>query len=143
MVELATTHHFNFTVADMDRSLGFWRDTLGLEVLHDWVSDAGYLAEITGYPGVRLRLAFVRLPGRLRGVLDRPEPERDRRLARRRAAAGPPAPPRPAALAGRQLRPALPLARRRRPARGAPGHLRLLLGQAGAEPGRHRRVPAA
>jgi lactoylglutathione lyase len=63
MVELATTHHFNFTVADMDRALGFWRDALGLEVLHDWVSDASYLAEITGYPGVRLRLAFLRLPG--------------------------------------------------------------------------------
>jgi lactoylglutathione lyase len=63
MVELLRTHHFNFTVADMDRSLGFWRDALGLEVLNDWVSDAGYLTEITGYPGARLRLAFLRLPG--------------------------------------------------------------------------------
>jgi lactoylglutathione lyase len=63
MVHLLNTNHFNFTVSDMDRALGFWRDLLGLEVLHDWVSDAGYLAEITGYPGVRLRLAFLRLPG--------------------------------------------------------------------------------
>ena len=63
MVQLTTTHHFNFTVADMDRSLGFWRDALGLEVLNDWVSDAPYLSEITGYPGARLRLAFLRLPG--------------------------------------------------------------------------------
>jgi catechol 2,3-dioxygenase-like lactoylglutathione lyase family enzyme len=63
MVQLATTHHFNFTVADMDRSLGFYRDTLGLELLHDWVSDVGYLGEIVGFPGARLRLAFLRLPG--------------------------------------------------------------------------------
>jgi catechol 2,3-dioxygenase-like lactoylglutathione lyase family enzyme len=63
MVQLLTTHHFNFTVSDMDRSLGFWRDLLGLELLSDWVSDASYLAEITGYPGARLRLAFLQLPG--------------------------------------------------------------------------------
>jgi catechol 2,3-dioxygenase-like lactoylglutathione lyase family enzyme len=63
MVELLNTHHFNFTVADMDRSLAFWRDALGLELLNDWVSDAGYLSEITGYPGARLRLAFLALPG--------------------------------------------------------------------------------
>jgi catechol 2,3-dioxygenase-like lactoylglutathione lyase family enzyme len=63
MIRLLNTHHFNFTVADMDRSLVFWRDTLGLEVLNDWVSEADYLAEITGHPRVRLRLAFLRLPG--------------------------------------------------------------------------------
>src|SRR5438445_84137 len=38
MVQLLNTHHFNFTVADMDRSLRFWRDALGLEVLNDWIS---------------------------------------------------------------------------------------------------------
>ena len=63
MVQLLSTHHFNFTVADMERSLGFWRDALGLEVLSDWVSEAGYLAEISGYPKVRMRLVFLRLPG--------------------------------------------------------------------------------
>jgi catechol 2,3-dioxygenase-like lactoylglutathione lyase family enzyme len=63
MVQLLTTHHFNFTVADMDRSLAFWRDALGLELLSDWVSEADYLAEITGFPTVRMRLAFLRLPG--------------------------------------------------------------------------------
>jgi catechol 2,3-dioxygenase-like lactoylglutathione lyase family enzyme len=62
-MQLLTTHHFNYTVADMDRALGFYRDILGLEVLNDWVSDAGYLGEITGFSGVKLRLAFVRLPG--------------------------------------------------------------------------------
>lgn len=63
MLPLSNTHHVNFTVGDMDRSLAFYRDLLGLEVLSDWVSDAAYLAEITGYPGARLRLAFLRLPG--------------------------------------------------------------------------------
>jgi catechol 2,3-dioxygenase-like lactoylglutathione lyase family enzyme len=63
MVHLLNTHHFNFTVADMDRSLRFWRDALGLEVLNDWVSEASYLAEITGHARARMRLAFLRLPG--------------------------------------------------------------------------------
>jgi lactoylglutathione lyase len=63
MVQLLTTHHFNFTVADMDRSLGFYRDVLGLELLHDWESDAGYLRQIIGFPALRLRLAFLKLPG--------------------------------------------------------------------------------
>lgn len=47
----------------MDRSLAFWRDLLGLTVVHDWVSDADYLRQLIPYPGLRLRLAFLELPG--------------------------------------------------------------------------------
>ncbi len=47
----------------MDRSLRFYRDLLGLAVTADWETDASYLARITGFPGARLRIAFVTLPG--------------------------------------------------------------------------------
>lgn len=47
----------------MDRSIAFYRDLLGLELQNDWVSEAGYLRVMIPYPGLRLRLAFFRLPG--------------------------------------------------------------------------------
>ncbi len=63
MLALAAAHHVSFTVADMDRSLRFYCDLLGLEVLADWVSETDYLKTITGFPDARMRLAFLRLPG--------------------------------------------------------------------------------
>lgn len=63
MVTLSCLHHANFTVSDMDRSLRFYRDLLGLTVIDDWISDAGYLARITAFEGAKLRLAFLALPG--------------------------------------------------------------------------------
>ena len=60
---LSGTHHFSFTVSDMDRSLRFYRDILGLPVTADWETSADYLARITGFPGAKLRIAFVTLPG--------------------------------------------------------------------------------
>ena len=60
---VAGTHHFNFTVSDVDRSVAFYLENFGCEVLFDWESDAEYLAEIVGFPGVRLRLCFLKLPG--------------------------------------------------------------------------------
>ena len=61
MLALSTTHHVSIAVGDMDRSIAFYRDVFGLELLHDWVSDADYLGTITGFGSVRMRLAFLRL----------------------------------------------------------------------------------
>jgi len=55
-------HHTSFTVSDMERSLAFYRDVLGLEVILDQESTAEYLARITGFPGARLRIVHLRLP---------------------------------------------------------------------------------
>lgn len=62
MLALTSTHHVSFAVGDMDRSIAFYRDLFGLELLHDWVSEADYLGTITGFGTVRMRLAFLRLP---------------------------------------------------------------------------------
>ena len=56
-------HHHGFTVADIDRSLSFYRDVLGLEVLR--VSprrDLPSYEQILGYPGVALTVALLRHP---------------------------------------------------------------------------------
>ncbi|MBX6771027.1 MAG: VOC family protein [Chloroflexi bacterium] len=58
---LTGVHHTSFTVADMERSLAFYRDVLGLEVIRDQEGSAEYLARITGLPGARLRIVHLRL----------------------------------------------------------------------------------
>jgi catechol 2,3-dioxygenase-like lactoylglutathione lyase family enzyme len=51
-------HHFALTVSDMDRSLAFYRDLFGLEVLSDREVERDYVEEITAVgarPGGRRR----------------------------------------------------------------------------------------
>ena len=53
-------HHTSFTVSDMERSLAFYRDLLGMEVIGDQGGKGGYLAEVVGFPDVDMRVVFVR-----------------------------------------------------------------------------------
>jgi catechol 2,3-dioxygenase-like lactoylglutathione lyase family enzyme len=56
-------HHTSFTVADLDRSLAFFCDQLGLTLVYTReVSDA-YFGRIVGLPGCRVRAALLRIPG--------------------------------------------------------------------------------
>ena len=55
-------HHTGFQVADLERSLAFYRDVLGFEVAFAWSPRAPYIAELVGYPGVDLHSAILRLP---------------------------------------------------------------------------------
>jgi lactoylglutathione lyase len=54
--------HFGIQVADLDRSIAFYGDLLGLELVARWVRDEDYLQELVGYPGVELHVAVFRLP---------------------------------------------------------------------------------
>jgi len=56
-------HHTGFTVSDLDRSVAFYRDLLGCEVLASQEKQGGYLAAIVGYPDVHVRMAHLRVPG--------------------------------------------------------------------------------
>lgn len=55
--------HTGFTVEDIDKSLVFYRDLLGLEVLWQRVCDAEYLGKIVGYPNVEMHQALLSIPG--------------------------------------------------------------------------------
>ena len=55
-------HHTGFQVADLERSLAFYRDVLGFEVAFAWNPRAPYIEELVGYPGVDLHSAILRLP---------------------------------------------------------------------------------
>ncbi|MBI3967613.1 MAG: VOC family protein [Chloroflexi bacterium] len=60
---LTGTHHTSFTVSDLDRSLAFYRDVLGLEVTAEIGGSTPYVSKVVGYPDAKLRIAFLRLPG--------------------------------------------------------------------------------
>ncbi len=55
--------HAGLTVTSLDRSLAFYHDVLGLEVVMEQEKEGGYLAAIVGYPGTHVRMAHLALPG--------------------------------------------------------------------------------
>ena len=56
-------HHTCYTVSDLDRSVAFYRDLLGCEVVAEQEKEGGYLAAIVGYPDAHVRMAHLRVPG--------------------------------------------------------------------------------
>lgn len=54
--------HFGIQVADLERSVAFYGDLLGFELVAHWVRDQEYIQELVGYPGVELHVAVFRLP---------------------------------------------------------------------------------
>jgi lactoylglutathione lyase len=55
--------HFGIQVADLERSIAFYRDLIGLDLIARWVTDQPYSQELVGYPGVELGVAVLRIPG--------------------------------------------------------------------------------
>jgi catechol 2,3-dioxygenase-like lactoylglutathione lyase family enzyme len=56
-------HHTGLTVADLDRSLHFWRDAMGMELLFQQEKAGGYLEAIVGEPGAHVRMAHLAFGG--------------------------------------------------------------------------------
>ncbi len=63
MSDVLRIHHTGYTVSDLERSLGFYRDLLGLEVVATQEKEGGYLAAIVGYPDAHVRMAHLRVAG--------------------------------------------------------------------------------
>ncbi len=63
MSKVVAFDHFNVTVSDMDRSLAFWRDLLGLDLLGRGIVEYPHLDEIVGLPNTRIEWAELALPG--------------------------------------------------------------------------------
>ena len=56
---LTQVHHIGLTVSDLESSIHFYRDLLGMTVLRRRETDADYIGQQTGYPGVRLTVASL------------------------------------------------------------------------------------
>ena len=60
---MPSLHHTGLTVRDLDASLRFYRDLLGMEVLFEAEREGGYFGAIVGYPDACVRMAHLALPG--------------------------------------------------------------------------------
>jgi catechol 2,3-dioxygenase-like lactoylglutathione lyase family enzyme len=56
-------HHTGIQVADLERSVRFYRDVLGFELAFQWNPQAEYIRTIVGYPEVDIHAAVLRMPG--------------------------------------------------------------------------------
>ena len=54
--------HGGITVSDMDRSLNFYRDGLGLEVVVDRVASDAYLFRILALVATEVRIVYLKVP---------------------------------------------------------------------------------
>jgi len=57
------SHHTAYQVADLGRSLAFYRDLFGFEVVWERVNREEYVRRILGYPEAELHQALLRFPG--------------------------------------------------------------------------------
>jgi lactoylglutathione lyase len=62
-MKLAAVLHTGLTVSDLERSIAFYRDILGLELVSQWDSAQPYLRTVVGFPDAELRIALLRLRG--------------------------------------------------------------------------------
>lgn len=61
-MKVEALYHTGFTVSDIDRSIEFYRDLLGLSLHRRQTGTAAYLSTITGFPGVRIEIALLKSP---------------------------------------------------------------------------------
>jgi|SRR5580765_5557349 len=59
--------HFSFTVSDIERSIVFYRDLLGFELIHRQEQANEYTRRLVGYADAHLKVAQFALPGQPRG----------------------------------------------------------------------------
>ncbi len=75
--------HIGLHVSDIERSIRFYRDVIGLDEIERRVRDEGYLGTLTGYPGVRLDTCLLvdAASGIMLELLQRPDASRRARGA--------------------------------------------------------------
>ena len=70
---MPTLHHTGLTVSDLERSLHFWRDAMGMEELFQQEKEGGYLEAIVREPGAHVRMAHLAFGGVPPGPVDHGE----------------------------------------------------------------------
>lgn len=68
MSTILGTWHFSFTVSDIDASVAFYRDVMGMELIHQQDQDNDYTRALVGFPDASLRIAQLAMPGEPRGL---------------------------------------------------------------------------
>ena len=60
-MKLTSVAHTGFTVSDLERSLAFYRDLLGMHVVNKQDTTAPYVGTVTGFPGAYLKIAHLKV----------------------------------------------------------------------------------
>ena len=60
---MPSLHHTGLTISNLERSLRFWRDAMGMTVVVDQEKKGGYLEEIVGEPGAHVRMVHLAFDG--------------------------------------------------------------------------------
>ena len=58
-MKLEWMNHTGFVVRDMERSLAFYRDLLGLKVEMDGIREGDEVSKVVGYPDAKLRAVYL------------------------------------------------------------------------------------
>ena len=57
------TNHTSFTVSDLDRSIAFFTEVLGFEIINRALRDPNLISSITGISGADIEVAYIQGPG--------------------------------------------------------------------------------
>jgi catechol 2,3-dioxygenase-like lactoylglutathione lyase family enzyme len=60
---ITAVNHTSFTVSNLDRSIAFYRDLLGMELMSLAGRDPAFVEKVTGIPGANLKVAYLQAPG--------------------------------------------------------------------------------
>jgi catechol 2,3-dioxygenase-like lactoylglutathione lyase family enzyme len=60
---IISTNHTSFTVSDLDRTLGYFCDVLGFELLNRGRRDPGFIERVVAIPGADIEVAYLQAPG--------------------------------------------------------------------------------
>jgi catechol 2,3-dioxygenase-like lactoylglutathione lyase family enzyme len=60
---IKSVDHTSFTVCDVEKSVAFYRDLLGMELVSLAERDPAFAEKVTGIPGAHLKIAYLRAPG--------------------------------------------------------------------------------
>ena len=55
--------HIGIQVRDLDRSIDFYENKLGLELIGRWSMTDAYVQRVVGYPDVQLEIDLLKIPG--------------------------------------------------------------------------------
>ena len=60
-MKLTSVAHTGFTVSSLERSLAFYRDLLGMQVIHQRDTTEEYVSKVTGFANAFLKIALLKL----------------------------------------------------------------------------------
>jgi catechol 2,3-dioxygenase-like lactoylglutathione lyase family enzyme len=72
--KILNTNHTSFTVSDLDRSIAFFRDALGFELISKASRDPKIISQVTGVAGANPMIAYVQGPGHRIELIEYLEP---------------------------------------------------------------------